>query len=95
MTLRVRNLATIVNVILPHFDKYPLITQKRADYLLFKEAIKLIQNKEHSNPAGLEKVINIKASLNKGLSDDLKIYFPKSIPVCRPVAENPVIPHGM
>jgi hypothetical protein len=26
-----------LKVILDHFDKYPLITQKRADYILFKK----------------------------------------------------------
>ena len=31
---RVSTLKDIVNVIIPHFDKYPLITQKYADYLL-------------------------------------------------------------
>jgi len=95
VVLRVSNLATLVNVILPHFDNYPLITQKQADYLLFKQAVKLIHNKEHIYPAGLQKVINIKASLNKGLSESLKADFPKSIPVSRPVVENTVIPHGM
>ena len=29
----VQSLRDIINVIIPHFDKYPLITQKKADYL--------------------------------------------------------------
>ena len=95
MVFRVRSLTEIVNVILPHFDKYPLITQKLADYLLFCEAIKLIKNKEHLDPAGFNKIINIKASLNRGLSDELKLVFPKNTPVSRPVIENKKIPHGM
>src|SRR5690606_8537170 len=35
-----------------HFDKYPLITQKCADYQLFKQAFLLIKkkNKEHLTP---------------------------------------------
>lgn len=36
-----------LGVILDHFDKYLLITNKRGDYLLFKQAFNLIQNKEH------------------------------------------------
>jgi hypothetical protein len=43
----VANLKEIVDVIIPHFDKYPLMTQKRADYELFKQVITLVQNKEH------------------------------------------------
>lgn len=36
-----------LQVIIEHFDKYPLITQKQADYILFKKAVDLIKNKEH------------------------------------------------
>lgn len=36
-----------LNVILSHFDAYPLFSQKRSDYILFKQAIVLIKNKEH------------------------------------------------
>lgn len=92
---RVSSISEINNVILPHFDKYPLITQKLADYLLFRDAIKLISNKEHLNLSGLDKIINIKASLNLGLSDELKAVFPNSIKVNRAVVENKIIPHGM
>lgn len=33
--------------VIPHFDNYPLITQKHSDYLLFKEAINLINSKKN------------------------------------------------
>ena len=38
-------------VIINHFDKYPLITQKLKDYLLFKEAFYLFSKKEYLTPA--------------------------------------------
>ena len=38
----VQSYRDITNVIIPHFDKYPLITQKKADYLLFKQGIALL-----------------------------------------------------
>jgi sRNA-binding regulator protein Hfq len=56
----VKDLATIME----HFDKYPLITQKQADYLLFKMAINLIKEKAHLNLEGLRKLVAIRASLN-------------------------------
>jgi len=84
-----------LEVVIKHFDKYPLITQKLADYLLFKDAVILMNNKEHLNLQGLEKIINIKASINKGLSDEIKAVFPKSIKVHRPIVENKIIPHSM
>jgi hypothetical protein len=36
-----------VKIIVNHFNKYPLVTQKQADFELFKKAFKLIKNKEH------------------------------------------------
>ena len=43
---RVTTLNQIIAVIIPHFDKYPLITKKNSDYLLFKQIVlKLLNNK--------------------------------------------------
>jgi len=41
---------------------------------------------------GLRKLIAIKASMNRGLSDKLKSAFPNIIPVDRPVVIDQVIP---
>jgi len=83
----VQSVRDILKVIIPHFDKYPLITQKRADYLLFKQAINLLDLKVQSNIEGIYKIIGIKASMNIGLSDKFKISFPASdvYPVDRPL----------
>jgi hypothetical protein len=51
-------------VIIDHFDKYPLITKKGADYLLFKMAVNIIKNKEHLTMEGLRKIVAIRASMN-------------------------------
>jgi hypothetical protein len=53
-----------LDVILNHFDRYPLVTKKHADYLLFKLAISLIKEKAHLNSEGLRKLVAIRASLN-------------------------------
>lgn len=74
-------------VIIEHYDKYPLITKKRADYLLFKQGFELIKRKEHLTLEGLKKLVAIKASMNKGLSPQLKVAFPNTIPVHRPVVD--------
>jgi hypothetical protein len=50
--------------IIPHFDEYPLITQKRADYILFKQIANIIIKKEHLTNEGLQKIINIRANIN-------------------------------
>lgn len=36
----------------------------------------LIQNKEHLTIEGVNKIVAIKASMNLGLSDELKVAFP-------------------
>lgn len=71
-----------------HLDKYPLLTQKKADFILFKQVIMLISDKEHLTIEGLYKIINIKASINLGLSEMLKTEFNKFIPVLRPDIKN-------
>lgn len=76
-----------LRVIIEHFDKYPLITQKRADYELFKQAVELMSQKEHLTPEGIQKIIAIKASVNLGLAEELKVAFPNTIPVPRPIVE--------
>ena len=76
------------NVLFKHFDKFGLITQKRADYELFKEVFKLTELKEHLTEDGLQKIIAIKASMNWGLSEELKKAFPNVVPVVRPLIKN-------
>ncbi len=60
---------TDLQVIIEHFDKYALLSKKRADFELLKQAFILVQNKEHLTYEGLEKIIAIKASINNGLSE--------------------------
>ena len=77
-----------LEVIINHFDNYPLMTQKLADFLLFKQALDLFSRKEHLTLSGLHKIVAIKASMNRGLSDKLKAAFPNTIPVQRPLVNN-------
>jgi len=45
---------------------------------------------KHLNKYGLIKIVNLKASLNKGLSDKLKIDFPNAIKVERSKVNIPI-----
>jgi hypothetical protein len=69
-----------ISVLLDHFDKYPLLTQKQADYLLFKSAFEIIKSKEHLTKEGFYKILSIRASMNKGLPPALKEAFPNITP---------------
>ena len=84
---QVFSLQELANIIIPYFDKYPLLTQKRADFELFKMAIEIINNKEHLTHEGLRKIVAIKASINKGLPDELKQIFYNVTFVQRPLVE--------
>ena len=86
---RVSSLSNL-QVIIQHFDKYPLITQKQADYILFKEAVNLIINKEHLSLTGLLKFVGLKATINWGLSEKFKETFPNVEPINRPKVESSV-----
>nr|YP_010608724.1 hypothetical protein PNX16_mgp047 [Drechslerella dactyloides]WAN89804.1 hypothetical protein [Drechslerella dactyloides] len=81
----VTSLHDLTNVIIPHFDKYTLITQKKGDFILFKEIVDLINRKEHLTLEGIQKILAIKASMNWGLSDQLAKKFPKVNPISRPL----------
>ena len=88
---RVVKLNDILNILIPHFNKFPLLTQKRADFELFKLAIETMSRKEHLTQEGLHKILAIKASLNRGLSEELELAFPGIVPVLRPLVQNQTI----
>jgi hypothetical protein len=75
-------------IIIEHFKFYPLKTQKHADFLLFKKAFDIIYDKKHLTIEGLQELISIRASLNKGLPERLKIAFPSIKPVIKPEVPN-------
>jgi hypothetical protein len=44
-----------------------------------------MNKKEHLSEEGLRSIVSIRASMNLGLSDELKVAFPDIIPVPRPL----------
>ena len=75
-----KDLAKIVD----HLDSNPLITRMLSDYVLFKEALNLISNKQHLTLAGLHGIVVIKAAIHLGLSESLKNALPNIVPRIRP-----------
>ena len=53
----------------------------------------LMAQRKHLKVEGLQAIINIRASLNLGLSEDLKAAFPNTIPLVRPSIALAEIPH--
>jgi len=73
-----------LEVVINHFDNYPLITKKRSYFQIFKLTFELIKQKQHLVKEGLHKILSLKASINLGLSDELKTAFPNIVPFPRP-----------
>ena len=57
----VQSFNDLSKVIIPHFNKYTLLTQKKSDFLLFKSIINLLNNKSQFYDEGLQEILNIRA----------------------------------
>ena len=79
-----------LSVVIDHFSKYPLLTQKRADYELFNRVVDLMNRREHLTLEGLKKIVSLRAAMNNGLSEKQKAAFPDVVPVQRPLVEGQV-----
>lgn len=79
-----------LEVVIMHFDKYPLISQKYTDSQLWREVVMMMLKKEHLTLEGLKKIVALKASLNLGLLDELKEVFPNIVPVKRAIVDQKI-----
>jgi hypothetical protein len=89
---RVNSIQDLTNFIIPQLANYHLLSQKAADFLLFTKIVKLMKNKMHLVDNGLLQVINLRATMNLGLSDLQKSNFPNYNPVARPIISSNEIP---
>ena len=53
-------------------EKYPLLTQKAADFILFKQVLDLIKEKDNLSIEGISKIINIKVGMNTGRVSEIE-----------------------
>jgi hypothetical protein len=89
----VAGLKDLNSIIIPHFKKYPLLTQKGADFLFFLQIVELMNKGAHLTTNGLQQIINIKTSMNTGLSEILKSEFSDKInPAKRGIFQSNIIP---
>jgi hypothetical protein len=66
----VRNQSDLTKIIIPFFDKYMLLTQKRLDYFDFKQVLEMMNRGEHLTEDGLINIRKIKAGMNRGRTYD-------------------------
>ena len=61
----VRNKNDLRLKICPFFDKYPLQTAKKNDFLLFKQALQIIEKGEHLTETGFQTIQFISSQMNR------------------------------
>ena len=59
-----RSLNDLINNIIPHFEKYPLFSEKQKDFELFKQVCFLMQKELHKGKKGLQKIMNLAFQMN-------------------------------
>ena len=79
----VQSIKALKEVIIPHFYKYSLLTQKKEDFRLFSLAVDMLYNHQHNTEKGLNDILSYKASMGKGLSKTLLSIFPNVKPSTR------------
>jgi len=65
---KVSSISDIITYIIPHFDKYPLLSSKQLNYLDFKKAIKIIEEGEHLSIKGITDLKQIASEMNRNRS---------------------------
>lgn len=96
-TFRVGSIQQL-DVIVNHFEEYPLLTQKLSDFLLFKEVLKIMKLKEHLTVEGVLKIANIKASMNttkKTEMIDIADIVPVQLPTLPLITANSINPYWL
>ena len=81
---RVGSVKDIVNVIIPHFVNYPLLSTKISTFTLWSKAIYLMYNGEHKQDSGRHEIYSIHAAINQGPSKSFKTHFPNWKPAKLP-----------
>jgi hypothetical protein len=59
--------------------------------MLFKQVVEILERKEHLTSSGIRRLVEIKASMNLGLSENIKNHFNEVIPTLRPTVEDQAI----
>ena len=67
MAYRVRKLDHLKEHIMKFFERYPLKSKKRIDFLKFRKVIMLIDRGEHLIPEGIKRIQEIASSMNRGM----------------------------
>lgn len=71
----VNKLSDIIDIIIPHFDKYPLKTSKRLDFLDFKKVAFMMKDGLHLKKDNEKIILAIKNNMNSRRSFEERWNF--------------------
>jgi hypothetical protein len=77
---RVTSIKYLKEYIIPHFKNYPLLTEKESDFLLWSKVVEMMILKEHLNLNGFLKILELYASINRGVSKKVAHIWPNILP---------------
>lgn len=77
---RVTKIEDLINVIIPHFLNFPLLTLKYSDFVLWSKVVNLLHLGQHQIPSVFSTILSYYASINKGMSAKVSAAFPNIIP---------------
>ncbi len=64
--LQIINLSDIQKVVIPFFEKYPILGVKSLDFSDFCEVARMMEAKDHITQDGFNRILDIKAGMNRG-----------------------------
>ncbi len=64
LKFEVRNLKDLVDTVVPHFQRYPLLSSKQADFAFFSEVCQRMRRGEHRTPEGLRLIVEAATRMN-------------------------------
>ena len=60
----VRTVSDLLNTVLPHFEKYPLLSNKMNDVLVLGQVCELIVSGQHLTPIGFTQIVSVSMTMN-------------------------------
>ena len=60
----VRSLEDLIKHVIPHFDKYPMVSTKQTDFESFKKICFLMQKELHKEKKGLRRIMDLAFTMN-------------------------------
>ena len=60
----VRDLASLLTRVIPHFEQYPLMSSKRKDFETFAAICRLLGGRKHLNREGLREIASLAVRMN-------------------------------